>query len=99
MGGLSLRTAERSGVVNGDVSRRRRASSDARYEYATKHVRRHDRDRALIDTGGNWIQHGSEQEQRDTTAGVKALYSMLAATTSGRAKELVKTRFSQQKTV
>ena len=40
----------------------------------------------LIDTGGNWIQQGSEQEQRDRTAGVKALYSMLAAITSGRAK-------------
>ena len=47
-------------------------------------------DRALIDMGSNWIQQGSEQEQRDRTAGVKALYSMLAATTSGRAKELVK---------
>ena len=47
-------------------------------------------DRTLIDTGGNWIQQGSEQEQRDRTPSVKALYSMLAATTSGRARELVK---------
>ena len=47
-------------------------------------------DRAIIDTGGNWIQQGGEQQQRDRTARVKALYSMLAATISGRAKELVK---------
>ena len=53
-------------------------------------------DRALIDTGGNWIQQGSEQEQRDRMAGVKALYSMLAATTSGRAKELVKQGLSNK---
>ena len=43
--------------------------------------------RVLIDEGANWILQGSEQEQRDTTAGVKALFSMLASTTSGRAKE------------
>ena len=36
------------------------------------------------------IQQGSEQEQRDRAAGVKALFSMLATTTSGRAKEFVK---------
>ena len=36
-------------------------------------------DRALIDTGGNWIQQGSEQEQRDRAAGVKALSSVLAS--------------------
>ena len=46
--------------------------------------------RALIGDGAKWILQGSEQEQRDRTAGVKALYSMLAATISGRAKELVK---------
>ena len=34
----------------------------------------------------------SEQEQRDWTAGVKALYSLLASTTFGLAKELVKQR-------
>ena len=45
-----------------------------------------------IDDGAKWILQGSEQEQRDRTAGVKALHSMLAATTSGRAKELVKRR-------
>ena len=43
----------------------------------------------LVDEGANWILQGSEQEQRDRTAGVKALFSMLASTTSGRAKELV----------
>ena len=33
---------------------------------------------------------GDEQERENRTAGVKAFYSMLAATTSGCAKELVK---------
>ena len=46
--------------------------------------------RVLIDDGAKWTLQGSEQEQRDRTAGVKALYSMLASTTSGRAKGLVK---------
>ena len=46
--------------------------------------------RVLIDEGAKWILQGSEQEQRDRTAGVKALYSMLVSSTSGRAKELVK---------
>ena len=50
-------------------------------------------DRLLIDEGANWTLQGSEQEQRDRTAGVKALCSMLASTTSGRAKELVKQGF------
>ena len=45
--------------------------------------------RVLIDEGAKWIQ-GREQEQLDRTASVKALYSMLASTSSGRAKELVK---------
>ena len=35
-------------------------------------------------------QQGDEPECENRTAGVKALYSMLASTTSGRAKELVK---------
>ena len=46
--------------------------------------------RALIDDGAKWILQGNEQERENRTAGVKALYSMLASTTSGRAKELVK---------
>ena len=46
----------------------------------------------LNDDGARWILQGDEQERENRTAGVKALYSMLAATTSGRAKELVKTR-------
>ena len=50
--------------------------------------------RALSYDGAKWILQGSEQEQRDRTAGVKALYSMLASTTSGRAKELVKQELS-----
>ena len=44
----------------------------------------------LIDDGARWILQGDEQERENRTAGVKALYSMLPATTSGRAKELVK---------
>ena len=46
--------------------------------------------RVLIDDGARWILQGERQERENRTAGVKALYSMLAATTSGRAKELVK---------
>ena len=41
--------------------------------------------RVLIDDGAKCTLQGSEQEQRDQTAGVKALYSMLASTTSGHA--------------
>ena len=48
--------------------------------------------RVLIDDGARWIHHGEERERENRTASVKALYSMLASTTSGRAKELVKTR-------
>ena len=44
--------------------------------------------RVLIDARARWILQGEERENR--TAGVKALYSMLAATTSGLWKELVK---------
>ena len=46
--------------------------------------------RVLIDDGARWILQGDEQERENRTAGLKALYSMLASTTSGRAKELVK---------
>ena len=46
--------------------------------------------RVLIDDGVRWILQGDEQERENRTAGVKALYSMLAATSSGSAKELVK---------
>ena len=46
--------------------------------------------RVLIDDGARCILQGDEQGRENRTAGVKALYSMLAATTSGRAKELVK---------
>ena len=52
--------------------------------------------RVLTDDGAKWILQGDEQEQRDWTAGVKALYSMLASTTSGRAKELVKRELSDR---
>ena len=46
--------------------------------------------RVLIDDGARWTLQGDEQERENRAAGVKALYSMLAATTSVRAKELVK---------
>ena len=50
----------------------------------------------LIDDGARWILQGDEQERENRTAGVEALYSMLAATTSGRAKELVKQGLSDR---
>ena len=46
--------------------------------------------RVLIDDGARWTLQGDEQERENRTAGVKALYSMLTSTTSGRAKEFVK---------
>ena len=52
--------------------------------------------RSLNDDGAKWILQGDEQEREKRTAGVKALYSMLAATTSGRAKELVKQGLSDR---
>ena len=52
--------------------------------------------RVLIDDGARWILHGDEQDRENRTAGVKALNSMLAATTSGRAKELVKQGLSDR---
>ena len=52
--------------------------------------------RVLIDDGARWILQGDEQERENRTAGVKALCSMLAATTSGRAKELVKQGLSER---
>ena len=52
--------------------------------------------RVFIDDGARWIQHGEEQERENRTAAVKALHSMLASTTSGRAKELVKQGLSNR---
>ena len=52
--------------------------------------------RVLIDDGARWILQGDEQERENRTAGVKALHSMLAATTSGYAKELVKQGLSER---
>ena len=46
--------------------------------------------RMFIEDGARWILQGDKQERENRTAGVKALYSMLVWTTSGRAKELVK---------
>ena len=52
--------------------------------------------RVLINDGARWILQGYEQERVNRAAGVKALHSMLAATTSGRAKELVKQGLSER---
>ena len=52
--------------------------------------------RVLIDDEARWILQGDEQEREIRTAGVKALYSMLAGTTSGRATELVKQGLSER---
>ena len=52
--------------------------------------------RVLIDDGARWILQGDEQERENRTAGVKALHSMLASTTSGRAKEFVKQGLSDR---
>ena len=46
--------------------------------------------RVLIDDGAKWLLQESEQDQREPDSWCqKALHSMLASTTSGRAKELV----------
>ena len=76
------------------VAKSRRATADARHECAAQYVRRYVR--LLIDEGAHWIVQGSEQEQRERTAGLKALCGMLASTTSGRAKELVKQGLSDR---
>ena len=52
--------------------------------------------RVLIDDGARCILQGDEQERENRTAGVKALYSFLAATTFRRAKELVKQGLSER---
>ena len=75
----------------GDVEKSRRAISDARHECVAQHVQWHDEQ-----SGASWILQRDEQERENRTAGVKALYSMLAATTSGRAKELVKQGLSDR---
>ena len=49
-----------------------------------------------IDDGARWILQGDEQERENRTAGVKALYNMLASTISCRAKGLVKQGLSDR---
>ena len=51
--------------------------------------------RVLIDDGARWILHGEAQELENRTACVNLL-SMLASTTSGSAKELVKQGLSDR---
>ena len=78
-----------------DVERSRRAISDVRHECVAQYVQW--TNRVLIDDGTRWTLHGDEQERENRTAGVKALCSMLAATTSVcRAKELVKQGLSER---
>ena len=50
----------------------------------------------LIDDGARWILQGDEQERENRITDVKAHKSMLAATASGRAKELVKQGLSER---
>ena len=52
--------------------------------------------RVLIDDGARWTLQGEEEERENQTAGVKALYILLASTTSGRAKELMKQGLSDR---
>ena len=90
------RVAECRGVANGDVERSGRAISDARHESLLLNTCDSMTSRVLIDDGARWILQGDEQERENRTAGVKALFSMLATTTSGRAKELVKQGLSDR---
>ena len=90
MGTPSLRTAECCGVENGHGARspeERAQMHSVSYLLSTCEGMSN---RELIDEGARWIQQRNEEEQRDRAAGAKALFSMLATTTSGRAKELVK---------
>ena len=89
MGRLSLRVAERCGVSYG-VSRAQDERSQMHATSLLLNTCDGMTNRVLIDDGARWILQGEEQERENRTAGVKALYSMLASTTSGRAKELVK---------
>ena len=73
-----------------------RESTDALHELPAQHVRRNVQSRNHRRKCKIWIQQGNEQEQRDRAAGVKALFGMLATTTSGRAKEIVKQGFSDR---
>ena len=50
----------------------------------------------LMDGGARWILQGEEQERENRTAVVEALCSMLASTTPGRAKELLKQGLSDR---
>ena len=81
----SLRVAEHRGMAYGDVERSLLLNTCSGMT-----------NRVLIDDGAIKILQGDEQELENRTAGVKALHSMLAATTSGRAKELVKQGLSER---
>ena len=65
-----------------------RAHRGIRWQSSSARVSLSSRD--LADQGWACITQGAEPQQRERAAGVKALCSMLAATTSGRAKEIVK---------
>ena len=91
MGRLSLRVAERRGVAYGDVERSQMHAMSVLLSTCSGMT-----NRVLIDDGARWILQGGEQERENRTAGVKVLCSMLAATTSGRAEELVKQGLSER---
>ena len=82
-------------LERGDVVMSRRAITDARHECAAQYVRRHVRSTGHCE-GANWIMQGASKNSENRAAGVKALYSTLASTTSGRAKELVKQGMSDR---
>ena len=94
MGRLSLRVAERRGVAYGDRGQDERSQMHAMSVLLNTCCGT--TNRVLIDDGARWILQGEEQERENRTAGGKALYSMLAATASGRAKELVKQGLSER---
>ena len=85
MGRLALRVAERREVANSVVEGSRRAISDARHECVAQHVQWHDEQSARR----RWSKMDTARRRARTR-------SMLAATTSGRAKELVKQGLSDR---
>ena len=82
-------------MADGDVEKSERAISYARLSLLLSTCEGMT-NRALSDDGAKWILQGSEQEHENRTAVFKALHNMLASTTSGRAKELVKQGLSDR---
>ena len=91
MGRLSLRVGESRGVAYGDGQDER---SQMHAMSLLVNTCSGMMKRVFIVDGARWILQGDEQAREIRTAGVEVFYSMLAATTLGRAKELVKQGFS-----